>query len=87
MSVVARLRVWAVHNWISHPSIAQRNVLQDLVTQAQYTEFGRKHNFSKLFTIKDFKKRVPIHEYDDIKPYINQMMKGENNILWNTPIN
>ncbi|MEO5907820.1 MAG: GH3 auxin-responsive promoter family protein, partial [Ginsengibacter sp.] len=32
-------------------------------------------------------KRVPIHEYNDLKPYIQRMMAGEQNILWNTPIN
>ena len=87
ISRLARLRLWRVQNWISFPVAAQRNVLQNLVTQAQYTEFGRKYSFSKLFTIKDFKKRVPIHEYDDIKPYILRMMNGEENVLWNTPIN
>lgn len=87
ISRLARLRLWRVQNWISFPVATQRNVLQNLVTQAQYTEFGRKYSFSKLFTIKDFKKRVPIHEYDDIKPYILRMMGGEENVLWNTPIN
>jgi len=87
ISRLARMRLWGVENWISFPVIAQRNVLQHLVTQAQYTEFGRKYSFSKLFTVKDFKKRIPIHEYNDIKPYIGRMMKGEENILWNTPIN
>lgn len=80
------MRLWGVQNWISFPVSAQRNVLQHLVTQAQYTEFGRKYKFSRLFTVKDFKNRVPIHEYDDLKPYINRMMEGEENILWNTPI-
>lgn len=65
----------------------QREVLQHLVTAAQYTEFGKKYRFSKLFTLREFKKNVPIHEYDDIKPYILRMMDGEENILWNTPIN
>ena len=65
----------------------QREVLQELVTAAQYTEFGRKYNFSKLFSLKEFKKNVPIHEYDDLKPYIHRMMDGEENILWNTPVN
>ena len=87
ISRLARLRLWRVQNWISYPVAVQRNVLQNLVTQAQYTEFGRKYSFSKLFTIKDFKNRVPIHEYDDIKPYILRMMDGEENVLWNTPIN
>lgn len=87
ISRLARLRLWRLQKWISFPVATQRNVLQDLVTQAQYTEFGRKYSFSKLFTIKDFKKRVPIHEYEDIKPYILRMMDGEENVLWNTPIN
>ena len=55
----------------------QREVLQDLVTTAQYTEFGKKYRFSKLYTLKDFKNNVPIHEYEDIKPYIERMMNGE----------
>src|SRR5687768_17677669 len=86
ISRLARLRLWRIENWISNPIAAQREVLQDLVTSAQYTEFGRKHNFSSLFSIHKFKEQVPIHEYDDIKPYIIRMMNGEENILWNTPI-
>ncbi|MEO8720118.1 MAG: GH3 auxin-responsive promoter family protein [Ginsengibacter sp.] len=87
ISRLARMRLWGVQNWISFPISAQRNVLQHLVTQAQYTEFGRKYKFSRLFTVKDFKQRIPIQEYDDLKPYIIRMMAGEENILWNTPIN
>ena len=80
------MRLWRIENWSSHPVAAQREVLQDLVTSAQYTEFGKKYGFSKLFSVKEFKKNVPIHEYDDIKPYILRMMNGEENILWNTPV-
>lgn len=87
ISRLARMRLWGIQNWISFPVSAQRNVLQHLVTQAQYTEFGRKYKFSRLFTVKDFKERIPIHQYEDLKPYINRMMAGEQNILWNTPIN
>lgn len=87
ISTLARMRFWGVENWITYPVSAQRNVLQHLVTQGQYTEFGKKYKFNRLFTIKDFKNRVPIHEYDDIKPYIQRMMDGEENVLWNTPVN
>jgi hypothetical protein len=65
---------------------AQREVLQDLVTSAQYTEFGRKYRFHELFNLRDFKQAVPVHEYDDLKPYIERIMNGEQNILWNTPV-
>ena len=86
LSKLARMRLWRIENWSNNPIAAQREVLQDLVTAAQYTEFGKKYGFSRLFTIKEFKKNVPIHEYDDIKPYILRMMEGEENILWNTPV-
>jgi len=87
ISRLARLRSWRIENWVTNPSGAQREVLQHLITSAQYTEFGRKYNFEKLFSISEYKKNVPIHEYDDIKPYILRMMNGEENILWNTPVN
>ena len=86
ISSLARMRLWRIEAWKNNPLDAQREVLQELVTSAQYTEFGRKYNFSRLFNVRAFKQAVPIHEYDDIKPYIERMMNGEQNILWNTPI-
>lgn len=86
ISSLARMRLWRIEAWKNNPLDAQREVLQDLVTSAQYTEFGRKYNFSELFNVKAFKDAVPIHEYDDLKPYIERIMQGEQNILWNTPI-
>jgi GH3 auxin-responsive promoter len=80
------MRNWRIEAWKEHPIAAQREVLQDLVTSSQYTEFGRKYNFRKLFSVRDFKKSVPIHEYEDLKPYIQRIMDGEQNLLWNTPI-
>jgi GH3 auxin-responsive promoter len=81
------MRIGRIEEWINNPIAVQREVLQHLVTSAQYTEFGRKYNFSRTFSIRDFKQAVPIHEYDDLKPYIQRIMNGEENILWNTPIN
>jgi len=86
ISRLARMRSWRIENWSHNPVDVQRNVLQELLTAAQYTDFGKKYNFPKLFSVKEFKKNVPIHEYDDMKPYIERMMQGEQNVLWNTPI-
>ena len=86
ISRLARMRLWRIQNWTNHPVVLQREVLQDLVTAAQYTVFGKKYNFSKLFTVKQFKQQVPIQEYQDLQPYILRMMEGEENVLWNTPI-
>ncbi|GAC1584688.1 MAG: GH3 auxin-responsive promoter family protein [Ginsengibacter sp.] len=86
ISLLARFRLWRIDNWANAPVASQRHVLQHLITSAQYTEFGRKYNFSRLFSVKDFKRKVPVHEYEDIRPYILRMMDGEENILWNMPV-
>lgn len=65
---------------------AQFNVWQDLLAAGQYTEFGRKYNFSRIQSLEEFKKEIPIQSYEDVQPFIDRMMKGEENILWNTPV-
>ena len=87
ISRLVRMRFWRIENWSRHPVAVQREVLQELVTAGQHTAFGKKYHFSTLFTLKEFKKSVPIHSYEDMKPYVERMMEGEENILWNTPIN
>ncbi|MFT4022386.1 MAG: GH3 auxin-responsive promoter family protein [Flavihumibacter sp.] len=86
ISRLARLRLWQIEDWVNDPIAAQREVLQGLVTAAQYTEFGRHYGMNKLFNIRTFKQTIPVHEYNDLKPYIERMMAGEENVLWNNPI-
>lgn len=86
ISRFARMRLWSIEQWMNDPVTTQLGVWQDLLAAGQYTEFGREHNFSQIQTLADYKKRIPIHEYDDLKPYIDRMMKGEERVLWNTPI-
>lgn len=86
ISALVRLRMGTIEEWMNNPVATQHKVLQELVTAAQYTEIGRKYGFDKIFTVQEFKAAVPIHEYDNLKPYIERIMDGEQNILWNTPI-
>ncbi|GAC1396834.1 MAG: GH3 auxin-responsive promoter family protein [Sediminibacterium sp.] len=87
ISRLARFRHWRIEQWLTDPIAAQREVLQDLVTHGQYTEIGRKYGFKELFSIRRFKESIPIFEYNDLKPYIERLMNGEENLLWNTPVN
>ena len=86
ISSLFRMRLWRIDAWKNNPLDAQREVLQNIATAAQYTEYGRKYNFSNLFTVRDYKEAVPIVAYDDLKPYIERMLQGEQNLLWNTPV-
>lgn len=86
ISRLARMRGWRIRNWTQHAASIQRDVLQDLVTAGQYTAFGKEHGFSQLFSVKSFKQSVPVREYEGLQPYIQRMMAGEENVLWNTPV-
>lgn len=87
ISTLARLRLWSIEQWLNDPVATQHNVWQDLLAAGQYTEFGRKYDFSSIQSLKQYKEQVPLREYDDLKPYIERMMQGEENVLWNTPVN
>src|SRR5512144_2890232 len=86
ISTIARMRLWTIEQWMNDPVNTQFTVWQDLIAAGQYTVFGRLFQFSRIQSLAEFKKQVPIQEYEDLKPFIDRMMKGEENVLWNTPI-
>src|SRR5690349_2560085 len=60
----------------------QENLLKSLVKSAKNTEFGKEHSFESIQSYDDFKKQVPIRDYEDISPYIEKIKEGKHNILW-----
>ena len=61
--------------------ILQYRLLTELIKENQNTEYGKKYGFSGIRTVQDFRKKVPLSEYDDYEPYIRRMMEGETNLL------
>ncbi|MEG1838872.1 MAG: GH3 auxin-responsive promoter family protein [Bacteroidaceae bacterium] len=66
--------------------LIQERVFKHLISKASNTEWGKKYNYDSIKSYEDFKRRVPIQTYDDIKPYVERMREGEQNILWSSPI-
>lgn len=60
----------------------QEDLLLSLVKTAEKTLFGREHQFETIKTIDDFRSNVPIADYEDLKPYIEKVKKGQSKILW-----
>ncbi len=79
-------RLKQIDRFADYGDCIQQETLFSLLRQAQNTEFGKKFHFSDLTSYQTFAERVPINGYEDLKPYIERMMRGEQNILWNTPI-
>ena len=85
-SFAAKLFAKLIHKktqkWIQNPIQTQQKVFNDLIRQAENTQFGKDHNFSTIKTFKDFSKQIPIRDYEQLKPYVDKVVKGEENILW-----
>jgi len=60
----------------------QEQLLLSLTDTAKKTLFGREHDFENIQSIKDFQEKVPISDYEDLKPYIEKVKKGQRSILW-----
>lgn len=71
-----------VQKWANNPIETQEKVFQDLIASAAGTVFGKDHDFISINNYADFVKRVPIRDYEDLKPYIERVVAGKENILW-----
>ena len=60
----------------------QEKLLLSLVKTAEKTLFGREHQFENIQNVQDFQKQVNISDYEELKPYIERVKKGQRNILW-----
>jgi len=79
-------RIHQIGLFNKYPFDVQNEVFKKLVTSARDTEWGKKYGYSSISSLKDFQSRVPVNSYEDIKPMIDRLRKGEQNILWNEEI-
>ncbi len=68
--------------WSLEPFGFQDKTLSYLIQQGSQTQFGKDHDFNAIKNYGDFKKQVPIRDYEALKPYIEKVLHGEVNILW-----
>jgi hypothetical protein len=68
--------------WANNSLATQQKVFKQLLRKAKNTRFGIDHDFDKIKTYADFAAHVPIRDYEALKPYVEQVVKGSENILW-----
>mgnify|MGYP002335853733 CR=1 FL=1 len=79
---LAAFAVRQINKWKNNPIAAQERTFERLIRQASGTAFGKDHNFASIKTYDDFKKRVPIADYEDLKTYIDRVVRGESDVMW-----
>ncbi len=81
-----KMRIPQIETFMKEPEKVQEETFHKLIEKSRDTEWGQKYDYESIRDIKTFKERVPISNYDELKPYIDRMIAGEQNILWPTEI-
>jgi len=71
-----------INKWKKNAVSAQEEMLAMLVKKAKDTSFGKDHKFVQIKNYEDFKSQVPIRDYEDLRPYIDRVVAGEPDVLW-----
>lgn len=79
-------RIHQIELFMKYPLDVQDEWLHTLIASAENTEWGKLYDYKSILTLQQFKERVPIQNYDTLKPYIERMLHGEQNILWPSEI-
>ncbi|MFY0606218.1 MAG: GH3 auxin-responsive promoter family protein [Cyclobacteriaceae bacterium] len=68
--------------WIQSGSEYQDRIFKHLIAKGAQTQFGKDHGFNEINSHDDYTKQVPIRDYEGLSPYVNRVVKGEEDILW-----
>jgi hypothetical protein len=68
--------------WINNPLDAQTKVFKELIQKGLKTKFGKDHGFQKVTDTESFRASVPVRDYEELRPYIDQVLEGEADVLW-----
>ena len=71
-----------VASMASNAIIDQNNCMKYLVNKGSQTLFGKDHNFKAIDDYESFKKHIPIRDYEGLRPYVEKIIEGRNDILW-----
>ncbi len=80
--IYAKFVVNRMRRWASQPEKTQRKVFRRLIQEAKNTAFGSDHSFKNITNYADFAAHVPIRDYEALKPYVERVVAGEQNVLW-----
>ncbi|HMT29138.1 MAG TPA: GH3 auxin-responsive promoter family protein [Bacteroidia bacterium] len=86
LSWIMKQRIHQIELFIKYPHEVQEEWFRKLINAGRFSEWGRLYDYASIRTIKDYQERVPVQDYDSIKPYINRLRQGEQRLLWSSEV-
>lgn len=84
MSWVMKKRMHQIELFMKYPNEVQREWFDKLISSARHTEWGKQFDYDSIKNPTQFANRVPVQNYEDLKPYVDRLKRGEQNLLWPT---
>jgi len=72
--------------FLKYPVEVQTEQLLKLTKTASKTSYGRKYQFQKISTYKEFQSRVPLMNYEELSSFIEQQRITGEHVLWHEKI-
>jgi hypothetical protein len=85
-SWLMKKRIHQIELFMKYPAEVQNEWLMSLLNDAADTEYGQAFRFSEIKNYAQFKKQVPLSDYESLKPLIERTRRGEQNLLWHSEI-
>ena len=85
-SWVLKQRIHQIELFLKYPHEVQEELLMNLLRSSENTILGKNYDYASIKSYQTFSERIPISSYEDIEPLIERTRKGEQNVLWETPI-
>ncbi|MBE0638171.1 MAG: GH3 auxin-responsive promoter family protein [Bacteroidales bacterium] len=79
-------RIHQIDLFIKYPVDVQMDWFKKLIATSKDTEWGMKYDYKSISTVDEFRQRVPVGDYNSLKPFIDRLREGEQNLLWPTDI-
>ena len=79
---IMKKRIHQIDLFRKYPIEIQNEIFENLLFNGKFTEYGKKYSFNHIETINQFQEQVPLQKYDDLKPWVDRLMKGEQALLW-----
>ncbi len=83
---LSKKRVYQIDFFKKYPIEMQEELLKKLISSAKNTDWGKLYDYKSIISWENFNERVPVNDYDSLKPYIERLRKGEQNVLWPSDI-
>ena len=68
--------------WANNPVETQDKVMRYLIDESKNTRFGKDHNFKSISSYSQFKKEVPVTDYEGLRSYVDLILEGKSDVLW-----